>query len=69
MSIPIQHLKWLLERKPEFRIVANKDPNLEEAEYESVSLDIDYLEYDKKDLASLVFTPVLNSLIKKVELI
>ena len=69
MAIPIQHLKWLLERKPGLRIIANKHPNLEEAEYENISLDIDYLEYDKKDLADLVFTPVLHSLIKKVELI
>lgn len=54
------------EKQPGIRLKIDKETDEED---ESLRDSIDYLEYHKKDLADLVFTPVYHSLVKKVELI
>jgi hypothetical protein len=68
MAVPVQHLVWMVEKKPAIRLIANKDKSLLKGAGFS-SLDIDYLEYNKKDLADLIFSQVSSTLVKKVELI
>ena len=50
------------------RIIAdrsNSESDLEDEVFDT----IDYLEFDKKELADMIYTPIYQSLIKKVELI
>lgn len=77
MAVPVQFLVWIRDKysAERFRILANKpeediNNNTPDDDLENLAADtIDYLEFDNKELADLIYVPMFHSLIKKVELI